>query len=246
MHCDASCSTKGRLPAPTGPSSGILAAAHHHRAGDDVYEFSQRGTKPANVCPHSQSRQSRNRGRCTGPSRDTHVGRGTCPECSRHSCGRQRIDERLRVMRCANDFLTADALTGPTGEHRPTDFRAPLAQYLEAHLSCPVDQGGVATLLSSIRSGNFSAVTSLAPQCSFTNSTWPLAFESAAQQVAQRARTELSRFHVCNNDALLQLSLIERFRAGERRPTCDVNSTLCTGPLFFYEPTSEPHRQATQ
>jgi hypothetical protein len=106
------------------------------------------------------------------------------------------------------------------------------ADYAGQHLSCSGDAttNDVVTLL---KNAEYERVLAALPSC-----TWEkdYGFLEGLTSAAQGVLPDLSKFHVCNNDAKLEAALFARFAADGTTPACDAATDTCKGPAFFYSP----------
>ena len=133
---------------------------------------------------------------------------------------------------CGNTFLSLDALDASL----VNDLVAELAMYLSANLTCPDTIGGTPALVDALLSQNLDFVLANGASCSWASgASWEEGLNEALGVLAESSRATLADYHVCNNDAMLQADLFERFRAGDVSG-CDGGSSLCAGPSWLYDP----------
>lgn len=105
-----------------------------------------------------------------------------------------------------------------------------VADYAGARLACeaPVTP---AEVVGHLRADRVDQALAILEVCAWgEGASWEQAFQAAFDEVVDDA----ARYHVCNNDAVLQAGLWERFQTGEPLPTCEGRETLCRGPRWYY------------
>jgi hypothetical protein len=130
---------------------------------------------------------------------------------------------------CGTTFLSLDAL----GDSAVMDLVDELSTYLTANMTCPVEAGGVAQLVSDLTAGDIAAVLALAPMCTFAAGSWQEGLDDALAAIIAAAQEVLADYHVCNNDALLQAELWNAFASDGSVGSCDTSSLVCAGPEWF-------------
>jgi hypothetical protein len=106
------------------------------------------------------------------------------------------------------------------------------ATYAEKHLTCTGDTTPQDVLLM-IQNDEFEQAATAIAGC-----TWAAgySFEDGMKTAAAGVLPDLSKFHVCNNDAKLEAALFSQFTADGTAPACDATADTCKGPAFFYTP----------
>ena len=185
----------------------------------------------------------------SGASTEVHDNHGTKPQ-DKDAAGQLLLDEvkgvdltgtkeeltalslRYRACSCATRFLSLDALS----DEAVVAVLAELQAYAKVHLRCPSKTAG-ADAMKQLSQGDVAAMTKTLTACTWNDShTWQTAFDAATTKFASSANKALADYHVCNNDARLQVELIQAFAAGDKAAECDVSSEICAGPLWFYSP----------
>jgi hypothetical protein len=130
----------------------------------------------------------------------------------------------------ATQFLSLDALDTALAKKLMTR----VAAYLEGNLECP---GGADEIVAALEQGDIDAVIARLPECQWKDGTsLALGLDAAMQALASESQQELSAFHVCNNDAMLQADLFTHFAATADVRECNPDGALCRGPAWFYSP----------
>jgi hypothetical protein len=133
---------------------------------------------------------------------------------------------------CDTAFLSMDALQ----DQAVQDLVEAMGAYITTNLTCggSVDAAGLVMLLEM---GQIEAVIAELPNCTWAGgSDWEGAFDEALSAIIESASETLADYHVCNNDALLQVKLVESFvQTGEVVP-CDGDDPICHGPAWYYAP----------
>src|SRR5262249_39259480 len=106
------------------------------------------------------------------------------------------------------------------------------ADYASKHLTCAGDTT-VEDLVLMLQNEEFDRALAVIPTC-----TWAAGydFKDGFTSAAAGILPDLSKFHVCNNDAQLEATLFSQFAADGTAPACDATSDTCKGPAFFYNP----------
>jgi len=128
---------------------------------------------------------------------------------------------------CQTEFLTMDAIDDAV----VASVVEELAPYLQATLDC----GGeppVGQLVNALLAGDVEAVAAALPGCTWTGQGSMA--EGLDQALVQALGGSLDGYHVCNNDAMLQVDLWERFVADGVAGSCDTSSPVCSGPQWLY------------
>mgnify|MGYP001294688328 CR=1 FL=1 len=133
---------------------------------------------------------------------------------------------------CGTKFLSMDALSDTVVQQ----LVAELSAYVTAHLTC-TGPDDAAALVKKLQAGDIEGVLVALPNCTWdSGSDFSGGFDAALKAVVA-ASEKLSDYHVCNNDAALQASLVDAYRKGTGVSSCDTNSPLCQGPMWFYNPS---------
>jgi hypothetical protein len=129
-------------------------------------------------------------------------------------------------------FLSMDSLSGAAAQ----DLMKSVVAYFQTNLSCP-NSGGTAALVSEIEQGDFATAISQFPACTWNDgATFVDGLNQALAAFLQGTKETLAGYHVCNNDATLQATLFEGFKATGAITACDKSSATCQGPIWFYNP----------
>lgn len=90
------------------------------------------------------------------------------------------------------------------------------------------------SLLALFEQREYGLVVKELPNCNWKQSDWKTAFEtSLATELAKEGKTSAD-YHICNNDAYLQVELIKNFIATGK---VELNIGSCDGPRWYYAPT---------
>ena len=141
-------------------------------------------------------------------------------------------------QRCECDpvttFLSLDEIKSNDGLLQ--QILAAVTDYGSANLVC---EGPVSTpdVVAAIQRQDFETVLATLPDCRFVSgASWEEGLTEAAGAVVARLGETLAGYHVCNNDALLQVELFSSFsRSGVIR-ACEKTNTVCRGPRWLYTP----------
>ena len=95
-----------------------------------------------------------------------------------------------------------------------------------------------ADLVSALQAQDFEAALLLVPECTFpgADGTPVDTLNEALTLAIASTGNVLADYHVCNNDAVLQASLVTSFQSTGTIGTCDRTSAACKGPLWMYDP----------
>jgi hypothetical protein len=108
--------------------------------------------------------------------------------------------------------------------------------YVQANLEC---SGAVTTdqLVGMLQSGDFDDAIAALPSCTWANGAdWSDGLTQAAQTVLASTQSQLSSYHVCNNDAMLEANLFSTYASTGSVVACDNTTPTCQGPAWFYNP----------
>jgi hypothetical protein len=112
-----------------------------------------------------------------------------------------------------------------------------LTNYMQANLACD-DEMEVSTLVSLLQKGAIPEALAALEHCDWQDgSDIETGLNAALQQLAGDLQNTLADYHLCNNDAKLQVELFQGFEQSRSVKTCDKTNPICSGPLWFYEPT---------
>ena len=129
-------------------------------------------------------------------------------------------------------FLSMDSLD----DESAAALVGSLSNYMEANLSCDAETD-VATLVALLQKGAMVEALAALEHCTWKDGAdIESGLDGALEQLALELQNTLSDYHLCNNDAKLQTELFERFATEGRVTSCDKTSTICRGPLWFYDP----------
>jgi hypothetical protein len=145
----------------------------------------------------------------------------------------EALTDSYEKCECATKFLSMDSLGDTTIQLVVKE----VSDYIAAHLTCTgaVDANGLVTIL---QHGDIEGVLGVLPNCTWAAGfDWSNGFDTALQKIIADAQEALSDYHVCNNDAELEATLFEDFDKTGQPGTCALDSALCHGPKWFYEPT---------
>lgn len=131
----------------------------------------------------------------------------------------------------ATTFLSMDSLEDSVAQ----DLMTEVVSYLQANLAC--DGDGVNEVVGAIQSQDIDAALAILPTCSWANGTGlEQGLDEAFAALVEATGDTLDGYHVCNNDAQLQVGLVESYEASGEVPACDPTGAACKGPLWFYSP----------
>lgn len=135
---------------------------------------------------------------------------------------------------CGTTFLSLDALDATlVGE-----IVGELSAYAETNLTCPDSIGGTAAIVNALATGDVDFVLTNANQCAWTSGAgWEEGLNDAMAVVVAATSETLADYHVCNNAARLQSDLFAQFRDFGSVTACAGNSSVCSGPAWFYDPS---------
>ncbi len=129
-------------------------------------------------------------------------------------------------------FLSMDSLSDALAKQLLTDVQ----NYVGMHLTCSIT-GGTPQLLMDLQAGNIAQVIADLPMCTWDNGTgFADGLDKAFQALVAQTSETLQNYHVCNNDATLQAKLFDTFTTTHQVAPCDMTSSVCHGPLWFYKP----------
>jgi len=129
----------------------------------------------------------------------------------------------------STQFLSMDVVKeDPTMRAILTAF----GTYASANLTCA---SGVTTegIESMLANADYDGTVKALASCEWRAGA---SFADGLAAAAGSVVPDLSKFHVCNNDAKLEAALFDRFAKDGSAPLCDPNGALCKGPAFFYSP----------
>ena len=109
---------------------------------------------------------------------------------------------------------------------------AKFADYAALHLTCSGDKT-TEDVVGMMKAGDIEGVLAAYPGCAWQSGYGAL---DGLEQAAGTLFPDLSKYHVCNNDAELEAQLFQTFAKNGTAPACDSTSKLCSGPTFFYSP----------
>ncbi|MCK5775912.1 MAG: hypothetical protein KAH25_07050 [Bacteroidales bacterium] len=89
------------------------------------------------------------------------------------------------------------------------------------------------SLISLFESGDYYSFGSALPNCNWTQSHWITAFETVLGDVFGDLGHNLEDYHVCNDDAYLQVGLIKNYMSTGK---IEIPEKLDDGPMMFYTP----------
>jgi len=146
-----------------------------------------------------------------------------------------QLGETFAACDCEGDsqFLSMDSLD----DERVQELIGSLTAYLETSLSCPA---GVDALIGAIQEHRMADALEILPTCSWADgSDLSTGLDKAVEEALLQSDEALQDYHLCNNDATLQVQLFEAFAQTGAVGSCDSTSALCHGPKWFYDPASE-------
>jgi hypothetical protein len=129
-------------------------------------------------------------------------------------------------------FLSLDSLS----ETAVSDLVGELTEYLGANLVC---SDGVTTeeVLGYLTNGQIEETIIGLTYCSWASgATFDDGLDEALEAVIAATADTLADYHVCNNDALLQVDLVTTFVDTGKVTPCDPAVATCRGPVWFYNP----------
>lgn len=131
----------------------------------------------------------------------------------------------------ATTFLTLDTLDEDTA----SQLLDRVGAYLEENLICEGTSGDeLSTLLAS---GDVDALLAILPGCTWADGTsLEDGLDQALAELVEATGGLLEDYHVCNNDAALQVELVEQFDASGEIVKCVADAPICHGPTWFYNP----------
>jgi hypothetical protein len=132
----------------------------------------------------------------------------------------------------ATQFLSMTSVQGPVEQQ----ILGAVVGYVQANLEC---SGAVTTdqLVGMLPNGDFDDAISAMPSCTWANGAdWSTGLTQAAQSVLASTQEQLSSYHVCNNDAMLEANLFSTFASTGNVVACDNTTPICQGPAWFYNP----------
>jgi len=88
-------------------------------------------------------------------------------------------------------------------------------------------------LITLFEAGEFAKVITELPNCSWNQESWKLAILSVLNDVLLSLGHKISDYHVCNNDAAMQVDLIKNFINTGKVIT---PKKTCIAPMIFYNP----------
>jgi hypothetical protein len=89
------------------------------------------------------------------------------------------------------------------------------------------------SIIAFLEAGDVHKVMAELSNCTWTKGDWLIAFEAALGKVVDDLGHGLVQYHVCNNDAAMQVDLIKAYIAtGEVTPMAGN----CSGPEWYYVP----------
>lgn len=145
-----------------------------------------------------------------------------------------RLAENFEACDCEGDsqFLSTSSLE----DEKIQELIASLSGYLEDNLTCP---SGVASLTSALNEGRVAEALVLLDTCTWNDgSDMATGLDKAAQEALVQSDETLQDYHLCNNDAILQVELFETFAQTGTLNACDATSALCHSPTWFYDPNA--------
>ena len=89
------------------------------------------------------------------------------------------------------------------------------------------------SLITLFEIGDYYSFGSALPNCNWTQSNWIIAFESVLGDVLGDLGENLEDYHVCNDDASLQVGLIKNYISTGK---VEIPAKLNDGPMMFYTP----------
>lgn len=150
---------------------------------------------------------------------------------------RQELEALLEAYRrceClpVTEFLGLDLVEDSEFQQRLLEA---VADYAEARIRCEASVSR-AEIVGHVQARRIDQALAGLDSCSWgSDAGWEEAFQTAFGEVVD----DVSEYHVCNNDALLQTGLWGRFQSGEPLPSCedhDELESICRGPQWYYEP----------
>jgi hypothetical protein len=125
------------------------------------------------------------------------------------------------------EFLSLDSLQGDLAE----GLMETVLGYVQTNLTCPGDD--LDALLGALQAGDFETAVTIFPTCEWVGgASFEQGLSEAFTEVVAATGALLDDYHVCNNDAAVQMALFDGF-AADGTLTCP-GGDLCHGPLWFY------------
>ena len=141
------------------------------------------------------------------------------------------LQEAYDACVCNTKFLSLDAL----GDEAVQELVSLLSDYIIANVDCT---GNVSSmeLAGLLQMGDVEAVVAEINNCSWNTGGWSGGFDDALTAVLEQAMETLDEYHVCNNDAQIQVALVSTYaNTGDVVP-CDGDAPACHGPQWLYTP----------
>jgi hypothetical protein len=129
----------------------------------------------------------------------------------------------------ATQFLSMDMVKDDLSTKK---ILAAFAEYAAKHLTCAGERK-VQDVALMLANEEFEQALTVIPTCSWGAG---YGFEDGLRSAAAGILPDLSKFHVCNNDAKLEAALFAQFTTDGSAPACDSTGDTCRGPAFFYNP----------
>ena len=143
------------------------------------------------------------------------------------------LAEAFEACSCdgATTFLGMDSLEDEVA----AQLVGEVATYLEANLACTA--ATTAEVVGWLREGAIEKVLTVLPSCTWADgSSLEAGLDEALAAIVAATGDVLDGHHVCNNDAILQVELVQRFEETGAVGACDAASDTCRGPRWLYTP----------
>jgi len=129
-------------------------------------------------------------------------------------------------------FLSLDTIDDATAQ----SLINTVSTYLNDNLTC--DNGTTPDdVVGALQNGDVDVAIMLFGDCTWIGATsFEEGLDDALTTILEETAEALDGYHVCNNDAALQKSLFDDFKATGVAKTCDATASVCHGPMWLYEP----------
>lgn len=125
------------------------------------------------------------------------------------------------------EFLSLDSLQGELAE----GLLGTVIGYVETNLTCPGTT--LDDLVAALEMGDVETATAIFPTCTWAGGTsFEAGLSEAFAEIVAETGELLADYHVCNNDAAVQMALFDRF-AADGSLAC-ARGDACRGPLWLY------------
>ena len=89
------------------------------------------------------------------------------------------------------------------------------------------------TVLNWLQNNELNKFLAIIADCNYSQNDWIIALEISLAETISDLGHELEEYHVCNNDAIMQVDLVKNYIA-----TGDIELIEgdCNGPMWYYTP----------